>query len=174
MTRVTAREILNHPWSRKVHPRKKKPRTIVTYLHSNEDLSPNDDEGTFPSASITSLIPCETTMTPYLKMLYHTQLEAEISNRGIIDDLVADTFMPEPSPLKLEPVQSAERSENSFEKESQTSTPTQTTVNVQSSPKSITSGKAEKKKGKILNWFQNVLHPSSPKNARPQSASNKH
>lgn len=76
--RFNVEQILAHPWVLSQAP--SLTSGILTYHHSKEDL-----EG----GQIT-LIPCETTILPYISQLYLQELEQHLKSAGAIMDCIDD------------------------------------------------------------------------------------
>lgn len=68
--RYTIEQILAHPWVLSQGPIAATTSGIQTFQHSKENL----------------LIPCETTMLPYLSQLYLKDIEKDIAENGLISD----------------------------------------------------------------------------------------
>jgi hypothetical protein len=95
--RFTVEQIKNHYWTLSDIPRTAQRRELVTYHHSTEQLKQNSqassigkvDEAAQDESELQEmLIPCETTMVPYLEEMYLAEIEQSIKNTGLVQDWV--------------------------------------------------------------------------------------
>jgi serine/threonine protein kinase len=74
--RLAVEQILRHPWCRS-SIESKPISTIITYQHSKENVQGGEVKET--------LIPCDTTMTPFLYQMFEDELEKELQSSGLLD-----------------------------------------------------------------------------------------
>lgn len=77
VSRYSINQILTHSWTLSQHTRTLNVVEIPTFHHSKEDLGE-------------ALIPCDTTMLPYISQLYLKELEEEIKESGLIPDMMPE------------------------------------------------------------------------------------
>jgi 5'-AMP-activated protein kinase catalytic alpha subunit len=75
--RLNAEEILKHPWSSSMID-SKPISSIVTYQHSKDSVGEEEQE---------VLIPCETTMMPFLCQMYQEELEKDLEDLTLIEEM---------------------------------------------------------------------------------------
>ncbi|KAI8898510.1 kinase-like domain-containing protein [Globomyces pollinis-pini] len=76
--RLRIDQILSHPWSLS-HFIRKTSQNIVSYHHSKEQITGQGEQ-----VQADDLIPCETTMLPYMLQLYQAELEEDLHQSGVI------------------------------------------------------------------------------------------
>ncbi|KAJ3329587.1 hypothetical protein HDU91_003822 [Kappamyces sp. JEL0680] len=94
--RVTVEQVLCHPWTlSQFADGLKTLGAVKTYQVSNDDLDNQE-----------SLIPCDTTMLPYISSLYEKELEEDIVNCGLLSAQAKDDDAEVPSSVsRLGPTQ---------------------------------------------------------------------
>lgn len=80
-TRLTIEQILRHPWTLSNYSTQDF-SGIVTYQHSKENVA--DAEGS------EELVPCETTMLPYISQMYQQELEQDLEQSGFLNQIEED------------------------------------------------------------------------------------
>lgn len=90
--RFTLHQILSHPWTLSQLSRGGVAAPgILTYHHSKENIVEDED----------IIIPCETTMLPFIAQLYQEQLEEEIEETGLVSDWGTGEDLEETPVLKV-------------------------------------------------------------------------
>jgi serine/threonine protein kinase len=76
MKRLSIEQILQHSWCRS-SIESKPISNIITYQHSKENVQGGEVKET--------LIPCDTTITPFLYQMFEDDLEKELQSTGLLD-----------------------------------------------------------------------------------------